>query len=118
MSRRPTARHPGPQRRGFQVEYRPHPVRGYVVIDPEGRPQSAIYGNRDTAVTRAESLQRHADAAARRGPRACLCCGATFDSEGIHNRLCPGCRGRSDPLGAYGYSGAGAGRKRRKSAGA
>jgi hypothetical protein len=31
---------------------------------------------------------------AKRGPRACLCCGGEFRSLGIHNRLCPGCRTR------------------------
>lgn len=29
----------------------------------------------------------------KRGPRACLCCGAEFCSDGPHNRLCPICRG-------------------------
>lgn len=28
-------------------------------------------------------------------PRACLCCGATFQSEGPHNRLCERCRRQS-----------------------
>ena len=41
----------------------------------------------------------------------------TFDSEGIHNRMCSPCRGLGDPLGAYGYQGAAAGRRPRRSAG-
>lgn len=32
---------------------------------------------------------------AKGSPRACLCCGATFKSEGPHNRLCNACRRRS-----------------------
>ena len=112
-----TPRHIG-QRPVYQVEYRPHPVRGYFVVDPEGRVASGAYGNRDLAAARAYSLQRQADAAARRGPRACLCCGSVFESEGIHNRMCGPCRGLGDPLGAYGYQGAGAGRKPRRSSGA
>jgi hypothetical protein len=28
----------------------------------------------------------------KRGPRACLCCGHGFESEGIHNRMCGSCR--------------------------
>lgn len=26
--------------------------------------------------------------------RACMCCGEAFESEGIHNRMCTGCKSR------------------------
>lgn len=32
--------------------------------------------------------------------RKCMCCREEFFSEGIHNRLCQSCRGKSDALGA------------------
>lgn len=31
--------------------------------------------------------------------RPCMCCGKTFGSEGIHNRLCEVCRTRSNREG-------------------
>jgi hypothetical protein len=30
--------------------------------------------------------------------RACLCCGASFESEGPHNRMCNTCRRRAEPF--------------------
>lgn len=35
----------------------------------------------------------------QRKSRKCMCCGAAFDSEGIHNRLCANCRKRPDVMG-------------------
>lgn len=32
---------------------------------------------------------------AKTRPRACLCCGATFQSEGPHHRMCKRCRKKS-----------------------
>lgn len=32
------------------------------------------------------------------GPRPCLRCARTFESQGRHNRLCDGCRGRNPGL--------------------
>lgn len=56
-------------------------------------------------------LQGKADLLAligQRRPRACLCCGKGFESEGFHNRLCNPCRNRGsaelDPVG-YGFGG-------------
>lgn len=37
----------------------------------------------------------HLAARTRRGHRPCLCCGTTFLSEGLHNRLCDPCRGQA-----------------------
>ena len=33
---------------------------------------------------------------ARRVTRPCMCCGQPFESEGIHNRMCGGCRHLSE----------------------
>lgn len=89
----------------------------YVVVDPTGA-QVGAATSLLCAQERAERLNAEADGKAKRGPRACLCCGKGFESEGIHNRLCAICRTRDDALVPYGYAGAGDGRKPRKSAGA
>lgn len=107
---------PAPACARYRVEY--VSGRGYFVADPEGRFVSGPWHGRDAAETRRHELQAVLDIAKRRGPRACLCCGRQFDSEGIHNRMCTPCRGRGDMLAAYGYAGAGDGRRPRKSSGA
>lgn len=70
-------------------------THGYVVVDPEGK---VVTGSqtpfRIEAQRAATELQRAADKKAKRGPRPCLCCGESFASEGIHNRLCDRCRRR------------------------
>ncbi|MCW1934092.1 hypothetical protein [Pararhodobacter zhoushanensis] len=106
---------PAPGRARYRVEYRTR--GGFVVVNPAGH---VVYGpcTRELAETKCDRLQKAADATAKIGPRPCLCCGATFQSEGIHNRMCNGCRRSRDPLSAYGYVGAGDGRRPRKSAGA
>ncbi len=102
----------------YRVEYLPGDDRGrWCVIDPNGQRVGAPT-TEDAAIARAERLQTEVDTRAKRGPRPCLCCGATFDSEGIHNRLCNPCRGRADPMPSTGYSGSSDGRKPRRSAGA
>ena len=84
-----------PQGRGaFRTEYRPG--KGYLVLDPDGNPAGGITPFRTRADQLRDRLQRDADAKAKRGPRGCMCCGATFVSEGIHHRLCASCRSRSD----------------------
>lgn len=107
---------PAPAYARYRVEY--VSGRGYFVADPEGRFVSGPWHGRDTAEARRHELQTVLDIAKRRGPRACLCCGRQFESEGIHNRMCTPCRGRGDVLAAYGYAGAGDGRRPRKSSGA
>lgn len=72
---------------------------GYVVIDPDGGHASRLIRFRPEADQLRAKLQRKADAKAKRGPRPCLCCGASFVSEGVHNRLCGGCRTKGDMLG-------------------
>jgi len=107
---------PAPRFARFRVEYDGKTGK-HVVVSPEGR---RVWGPGTQAIAQAkrDALQADQDAAKKRGPRACLCCGKGFQSEGIHNRMCDGCRRRDDALGAYGYAGAADGRKPRKSAGA
>lgn len=88
------ARPSGPGVRGrlqFAVGYI---AEGYAVLDREGRRVGDTFRFRAEAERKRDELQRAADLKAKRGPRACLCCGATFTSEGIHNRLCTICRRR------------------------
>lgn len=83
-----------PPVRVFRTEYLPG--KGYAVLDPDGGMCGAPMKFRHLADHLRGRLQREADAKSKRGPRACLGCSATFDSEGIHHRLCNGCRRRGD----------------------
>ena len=88
------ARPSGPSVRGrmqFAVDFVPE---GYAVFDQGGCRIGDTFRFRGDAIRKRDELQREADLKAKRGPRACLCCGTTFESEGIHNRLCPICRRR------------------------
>ncbi len=85
---------PKPDRPAFRSEYLPG--KGYLVRDPEGRQVGDITPFRTRAEQLRDRLQREADAKAKRGPRPCLSCGSSFVSEGIHHRLCSGCRSRGD----------------------
>lgn len=44
------------------------------------------------AAMAADSYGRAARRAFRTSERACLCCGAAFESQGPHNRMCDHCR--------------------------
>ena len=68
----------------------------YAVLTPEGRSAEVGIAFKAEAERRRDALQRLADQAAKRGPRACMCCGNGFPSDGVHNRLCDGCRRRND----------------------
>ncbi|MDT8856462.1 hypothetical protein RNZ50_15820 [Paracoccaceae bacterium Fryx2] len=70
------------------------PGSGFVVVDPDGQRVGAPSDTRPQAERLRDEAQRAADAKAKRGPRACLCCGRVFESEGIHNRMCGPCRNR------------------------
>ncbi len=89
---------PAPAQARYHVEY--VSSLGYVVVDPDG---AVVQGSqapfKAVAQAQAQELQRAADAKAKRGPRPCMCCGAIFQSSGIHNRLCDHCRRREDVLG-------------------
>lgn len=67
---------------------------GWIVLDPEGVKRSAPVDSKAVAQAHRDRLQAEADRRAKRGERACMCCRQTFESEGIHNRLCPSCKGR------------------------
>jgi len=64
----------------------------YVVTGPRGADAGGPFGSFKDAARWRDACQRDADRKSKRGPRPCMCCGAEFDSEGIHNRLCGRCR--------------------------
>lgn len=68
----------------------------FRVVNPEGKLLNPPFACRNAAVDAAERWQAEADRRAKRGPRPCMCCGRTFDSEGIHNRLCAPCRSQGE----------------------
>ncbi len=112
MSRSMTAKAhnmPAPRFARYRVEYDPLSSK-HLVLDPDGR---RVWGPGALALAedKRDQLQAAVDTAAKRGPRACLSCGATFASEGIHNRMCTPCRGRGDALSGYGYARGGDGRR-------
>lgn len=74
---------------------------GYFVVDPDGAHASGLINFRPQAEQLRDRLQRQADDKAKRGPRPCMCCGKTFASEGIHNRLCDSCSRGSAGLGDF-----------------
>lgn len=67
----------------------------YIVVDAEGRQCSGL-GQRDAIVRMMERMER----AAKLTPRPCLCCGATFASEGAHHRMCGPCRSDASRIDA------------------
>lgn len=78
--------------------------KGYAIVDGDGVQISGYYGGRDRAKTRLSHILAEADRKAKRGPRPCMCCGTSFESEGIHNRLCARCRSRDagdEPVRPY-----------------
>lgn len=86
---------PPPQVRpndGWTLDYAPG--RGHFVVDPKGRKASGFFDSRGKADGRRDELRRQADLKAKKGKRPCMCCGRSFDSEGIHNRLCHPCKSR------------------------
>lgn len=81
--------------------------QGYVVLDPSRMRVSGFYPDTGSAQTRCDTLNAELDRKKRRGPRSCMCCGQSFLSEGVHNRLCDSCRRRdsstlSIPAGSIG----------------
>ncbi len=68
---------------------------GYVVLDPHGRIVAKGFVDHARADAKRDRLQAEADTVAKRGKRPCISCARTFDSEGIHNRMCPTCRLRN-----------------------
>lgn len=106
-----TENHSKPALERFTVRH--VPLKGYVVVAPDGAFVSSFTHSKDMAEQAREAKQRAADARTKRGQRRCLTCGDQFMSEGIHNRMCAPCRSRSSHDEAIPFSfGAIHGRKR------
>lgn len=77
--------------------------QGYVVTDEHGKyltGPSPFHSHVDRLrETMQREAQAKANAVAKVGVRPCMCCQKAFQSEGIHNRMCNGCRGISSALG-------------------
>ncbi|WP_296639128.1 hypothetical protein [Roseinatronobacter sp.] len=82
--------------RGYRVQKTRH---AYVVINSDGEKVSPFIVDERLAEREGARLQHELDARKRAGFRPCLCCEATFWSDGIHNRLCDGCRDHANRLG-------------------
>lgn len=106
---------PAPRFARFRVEVLPG--KGHIVYDPEGLAVTQPDTAENAEIARA-TLQDAWNETHKIGERPCMCCGRLFESEGIHNRLCSSCRGRSDAPSSYGYAGSSSGRKPRRSSGA
>lgn len=98
----------------FTIRWLPR-IKCYVVVDPRGAVCSAPT-SKDGAERLRDARQAEADRNTKRGPRACMCCGHVFDSEGIHNRMCPPCRHRGSYEGMSNPYSMGSMTGRRKSA--
>jgi hypothetical protein len=72
------------------------PAKGYVVVDKDGAHVSSIHKNQDNALTCCDFMTAEFLRKFKRQDRACMCCGTTFPSVGIHNRMCDPCRRRPD----------------------
>ncbi len=65
----------------------------FDVLCPDGKVHGT-YPSLSQAAGIAGIQQKRADQAARKMTRACMGCQRPFESEGIHNRMCPICRHR------------------------
>ena len=74
---------------------------GWVVIDRAGAVVGQGYSNSVRAGAAAGVMNKKARRASTCTPRACMTCHATFDSEGIHNRICPDCKHLTSHLDPY-----------------
>lgn len=83
---------------------RPYAVQrvtgGYVVVNAAGEPVCGVQASRDRAEEICETRLQRERRRTQARTRPCLCCQRSFASEGIHNRLCPGCR-NADLPGAF-----------------
>lgn len=69
--------------------------RGFVVVDGAGASVSPGFRTPEAAI---DWFNQRAAAAKPPKRRPCLCCGHSFQSEGIHDRLCNECgAGRGRP---------------------
>ena len=68
----------------------------WAIFNAQGERVSGFHTDRSTAEDACARLIK----AASKQLRSCLCCGRNFQSEGAHNRLCDGCRRRTDEMGS------------------
>lgn len=74
--------------------------QGYMVESPTGE-MHGPFSCKDNAETNRDAWEARENLARKRVKRPCMCCGAPFRSEGIHNRMCDTCRHRDvapDPV--------------------
>lgn len=78
----------------FEVRFRRGFGHAVYSGSTNGR-ETDFYPKSESAQRRCDALNRDLKKAAQKAKRKCMCCGTTFNSEGIHNRLCgrPTCRG-------------------------
>ena len=69
---------------------------GYAVFDPDGNRVGETMAEERQANGYPKAMKTRADRAAKKAQRPCITCRTVFASEGIHNRICLSCRGRSD----------------------
>jgi len=69
---------------------------GWFVITAEGEDRAGPFQMRNFAEGRRRELQLAANKQRKIGPRPCITCGETFQSEGPHNRMCTLCRHQSE----------------------
>lgn len=81
-----------PKKRGGAFDIQHVTGVGYVVVDDLGARHGGPSPFKRQMARLRDQLQADADKAAKRGPRPCMRCATAFNSEGIHNRLCPHCR--------------------------
>lgn len=75
-------------------------IWGHRVMGPDGKPVGKATRDYNEALRLLDAAQREADSRAKRGKRPCMCCRRSFESAGIHNRLCPTCRTRGQDMPA------------------
>lgn len=75
----------------YRTQYTP---TGYGIVSPSGKLLTARYGSKTQAETRIDALENEARREGHKR-RPCITCGASFLSEGAHNRMCNGCRSHS-----------------------
>lgn len=92
-----------PKPKPAQWSVRFAPGHGHHVISPGGDVHATL-DCRDKAETIRDAFQAKDAAAAKRIERPCMCCSTTFLSEGIHNRMCPRCRPRTDGWDPHGVA--------------
>lgn len=90
----------------------------FIILDTEGNKVAGPYKNEGSAERYAREWNgvkpsSSADAEKPITIRNCMCCQTSFESEGIHNRLCSKCRQGGQAMLEGGSTGVHTGRSRR-----